>query len=1194
MSERRRAHAPRLPWLLLGPALLAAPPATAWQKREETIVATQSAAGPARKGPPGHPPAAPELRPEDVFAGRGEELGTLVAGQLKVLQRLLAATPPGDPDRPDLLFRMAEHCAEQQRIHRLRARALDEPLFRAERAGLAKEARDLRAQRADHEQREKDWLRQAVTYYLKVANGPAYAGYRKMDQVLYALASLLQEIKKDDQARVYFRRLIQDHPSSPYLSHAFLSFAEAAFAERDLENALRFYDRVLALGEGPLYGFALYKKGWVYYNLGDLQKALAAFASVIERQAARQGARGKGDAQLLREARRDLVRTYAQIGGADHAWAFVQRHGGVDTPALFEQLAEHYFALGRFSESIRAYRELIRRYPDGPRLCAWQSEVLRGVLALAGGRATDETVKELTRLSAVHDRIAGQAGPRQEVARECREVTAGMLRDLATGWHREAQRTRDAATFTRAAVLYREYLRRFAGEKDGLRYYYGELLYQLGQMGGADGAAPGSGGRWFCEAAPVYTEVARREGQGARARDAAFAAVVSWNHCLDLDRQREPELVARPPDAPPPRPRPLPEPQRLLLEAMRTYVRLVPPEGVGAGGAGPTCGDRAVIVYRWARTLYLHEHLAEAVPLFREVTARHGTCPQGLPAANLLLDSLNLLRDDRALAQEIARLRAAPAFASLSERELPLETIEIGLLRREIERSERGGAHREAGLRYLQLAERFPRYPRLDEVYSNAAVSLERARLIGLAVQARQRLIQLYPESPLAKRAIFRLAQGYHSLAFFEQAADHYEQFAASYGGEIAADPSDETQVDAPRALRTAAFFRRGLGQTERAIEDVRRFVRAYGQGKDPGLREQAAAAFFELAQVYEQRGERERLRRHLVEYLQTWAEIGGLDRRIVAEVRLGLLLWQQSCKIAGQNGACIEVERVRASRAQALLAQAAQRGRRLRREPEALRQCGPPTKSRITVHPRDPVLAREAMARFQRARALWQERGQRMPKDDPARAQLVRYHLALARMAEGDQRYEETLSLRMPAGLNFAQRGREYEASKARLQRWYMDKARRIDAARGIYENMITAYQEPHHAIAAAARIGQLYQDFANTLYTAEVPQPPRPPAGIDRAAWGHLFRQAYCDEMEDLARIPEDKAVEGLSLCLRKSADLSWYNEWSQLCEAELNQIKPAEYPLAAEIRPEPGYLSLRLDMAPVLWAERDDEAG
>ena len=82
--------------------------------------------------------------------------------------------------------------------------------------------------------------------------------------------------------------------------------------------------------------------------------------------------------------------------------------------------------------------------------------------------------------------------------------------------------------------------------------------------------------------------------------------------------------------------------------------------------------------------------------------------------------------------------------------------------------------------------------------------------------------------------------------------------------------------------------------------------------------------------------------------------------------------------------------------------------------------------------------------------------------------------------------------------------------------------------------------------------------------------------PAGYPQEEFEQFFHDAYCDAMIDKAEPLENKAIEGLSVCLNKSTELSWFNEWSPLCEAELNQIKPAEYPLASEIRAQPGYVA------------------
>jgi len=186
-------------------------------------------------------------------------------------------------------------------------------------------------------------------------------------------------------------------------------------------------------------------------------------------------------------------------------------------------------------------------------------------------------------------------------------------------------------------------------------------------------------------------------------------------------------------------------------------------------------------------------------------------------------------------------------------------------------------------------------------------------------------------------------------------------------------------------------------------------------------------------------------------------------------------------------------------------------------------------------------------------------------------------------------QEFEAILRMTVPTGLVFDPKQKAKDAeSKKKFAGWIQQKTTKLKQAQGIYQQVIL-YKNAAYAIAAAARIGQLFQDFANGLYTAEVPQPPAPPPGIDREEYGQFFRDAYCDALTDQAEPLDKKAEEGLSVCLNKSTELNWFNEWSKLCEGELNQIKPSEYPLAAELRAEPGYANIRLDAAPVLTADK-----
>src|SRR5262249_1793357 len=146
--------------------------------------------------------------------------------------------------------------------------------------------------------------------------------------------------------------------------------------------------------------------------------------------------------------------------------------------------ADLYNAEGKFLDSIKTYRELIKLNPGTTKLCAWQTEILKNTLSMTGSRAVPETVKELTRLSAVYEKTQAMAGLKKEVIEECRDNTAGMLRELATVWHKEAQKTGVMDTYANASDLYKEYLRRFPNAKDSyiMHYWYGELLFKLGSL----------------------------------------------------------------------------------------------------------------------------------------------------------------------------------------------------------------------------------------------------------------------------------------------------------------------------------------------------------------------------------------------------------------------------------------------------------------------------------------------------------------------------------------------------------------------------------------------------------------------------------------------------------------------------------------------------------------------------------------
>lgn len=62
---------------------------------------------------------------------------------------------------------------------------------------------------------------------------------------------------------------------------------------------------------------------------------------------------------------------------------------------MLEILADLYNAQGKFLDSVKTYRELIKLNPNSDKLCNWQTEILKNTLSMIGSRAVPETVKEL-------------------------------------------------------------------------------------------------------------------------------------------------------------------------------------------------------------------------------------------------------------------------------------------------------------------------------------------------------------------------------------------------------------------------------------------------------------------------------------------------------------------------------------------------------------------------------------------------------------------------------------------------------------------------------------------------------------------------------------------------------------------------------------------------------------------------------
>jgi len=209
---------------------------------------------------------------------------------------------------------------------------------------------------------------------------------------------------------------------------------------------------------------------------------------------------------------------------------------------------------------------------------------------------------------------------------------------------------------------------------------------------------------------------------------------------------------------------------------------------------------------------------------------------------------------------------------------------------------------------------------------------------------------------------------------------------------------------------------------------------------------------------------------------------------------------------------------------------------------------------------------------------------------DAEARRAAAAHAAAGAAFYLAERDYEDLLRVKFPQSLDFSDPGRvrnpqrraavakKLADSKKRFAAYLDEKTRLLEKTRLRYLEVFKLRQA-HWTIAAAARVGELHQDFAGQLYTADIPKDLP-----ETDQWGNHPRDLYCEQLEDHAEKVETKAVEGFRACLDAATQQSWFNNWSRACERELNQLRPVEFPVASEVKPEAGYVPMSIAPASI----------
>lgn len=1082
----------------------------------------------------------PELTADTVLSIESQVSG-IRAEQEQGLAELISQTPDTEvEEKAQYYFQLGELYAKQQRLYRLKAA---EAAIAVDRAKTPQQKQ--RAQAAANKAADitKQYLLKAVKTYKALTDNEAFRNYPKMDMALFYYGYTLQGGNYFKEARSVFDTLLKNYPNSKYVPEAHLAFAEYYFQAGQLDDAEARYRMVLKFPKASPYWYASYMMGWIHLNRKRFKEALDTFFKV-----ANATKNNKKQAVLNRAAKKDFVRAYSEVGTVDQAFNAFRR---VDQGYAFDMLqllADLYLEQGKSDKAIYTYRDLMKRAPKNKNVCLWQYNVAHASLSVPGATNADK-VTEIENLV----RLYGALRPTKVLpaveAQECHDNAAAMSGELARAYHSESAKTRNPETLAYADKLYRVYLDVFPDAADYAQteYFYAELLWTRAEM---EKNARLQTELWE-NAAVAFTDVVKtRKVEPKLIKESAYASVLAWKNALNVDPRVKQQVADEDPQQADKEvaKQEIPAREKKMLAAFDIYINYI---------KDPKDDELVGMKFMKANIYRRYGHYEEAIPIFQDIIDHHRQHETAEYSANLLLDTYNRQKryDDLvALADKLENdKKFLEGKEDLQARLLQIKSKSLRdkaeAMRTKAKDSKDYAQYVACGLAYQEIYNRNPEDPSNDEVLYNAGVCFEEGKSIGAAIGMYNTLQKYYPKSKTTARAVARLGKAYGDIAYYDRAADKLEEYATKYAGE----------KDAHDALNDAVLYRKGLGDDDKAIKNTKDYIRLFGRANP----QNAADASFSLTSIYEKRGDKDAIVKHLREYIRAFGERGGADKLVVANAKIGQVLFEQSCPVKQTDGTCVKITRERAT---------ASRQTKVRRGKQAgyvaPLQCGAESKIKLTVIPRDKRKLRDAMAAFKAAERHFERKGGKTGGDEAA----AKHYYAIAKFAAADVEFEKFLDIKFPANLNFGDGSPGQKALKDRAQKrfneWLEGKTKASVGVANRYAKVLEI-KDAANSIAAAARIGQVSQDFSDQLFTAEIPKDVRSSQIIDGYDLAQDKVDAYCDALNTAAEPLAARSLEAFGICLAKSTELGWFSDWSKLCERELGQIRPEEFPTASEIR-------------------------
>ena len=583
---------------------------------------------------------------------------------------------------------------------------------------------------------------------------------RKVPQALYFLGYNNFEIGNLKKGEKYYIQLTRRYPKSVYVSESHFALGEYYFEKERWKQAMPEYMKVVKRRRSRLYTFALYKAAWCHYRLGSYKTALRTLIKVIKisrgggADESVEGTLAIDKLRLAKEATGDFVSFYEQTGRYKQAYDDFMDISRSEKRSLMmiEQLGYRYSYAGNLKASHYLFKQLISLNPEAPKAAKFQYQIVQDYGSTGRVKAFR---KELAHWLDTFGSTSGWAEANKgnsKVIKENFDLQESTLRNHTLQLHQQALNARTKFSKKLAAGSYKMYLTYFKGSKNysEMRFFYGELLYDLQDYGGA---------------ADQYESVALSDPKGKYFEKAITNNVLSReksvpsNKAMDAKRQNLKDKLSAIPLSPN---------VKKFERAALLYLKNFPK------------GEKALEIKRRLGTIYYaHNQFDKSINMLRQIVKDKPRSKDAIVAAEIITDIHRLRNDLDKYQAEGKAFLANPTIAKSAFG----KSLKINLQKAKFlvaDNFSKGGNNLKAAKSFEAFAAANPGSDQAHSALFNAAVNYDKSKSTFDAIRMYKKVI-----AKPGKKASFKLKQDarnslakiYKKIGQLKEAAVYYEAY---------------------------------------------------------------------------------------------------------------------------------------------------------------------------------------------------------------------------------------------------------------------------------------------------------------------------------------------------------------------------------------------------------------------------------